>query len=157
MLSWRVALLPFVDEGELFKQFKLDEAWDSEHNRALLDRMPRIYRDLRVADRTLTTFQRFKNPAFGDKPLTMIRILDGTSNTLSVIHAPPEQAVPWTRPQDLPFVREDPTRALGKIPADGILAAMFDGSVYKLPADYPSDAWRRLIQPDDGEVVELPR
>src|SRR6476646_454448 len=30
LLSWRVALLPFLEEGTLYKQFKLDEPWDSD-------------------------------------------------------------------------------------------------------------------------------
>src|SRR4051794_27214810 len=29
-LSWRVAILPFIEQGPLYMQFKLDEPWDSE-------------------------------------------------------------------------------------------------------------------------------
>ena len=36
ILSWRVLLLPYIEEGPLANAFKLDERWDSEHNRALL-------------------------------------------------------------------------------------------------------------------------
>ncbi len=43
LLSWRVALLPYLGHEELYKQFKLDEPWDSEHNKKLLDKMPRVY------------------------------------------------------------------------------------------------------------------
>jgi hypothetical protein len=158
LLSWRVAILPFVDQGELYKKFKLDEPWDSEHNRALLNQLPPVFRDPRVADPTHTTYQVFagKEAFFNDEPPKVVRILDGTSNTLLAIQSPPEQAVPWTKPQDLPFDPKDAVRALGKVPADGIFGVMFDGSVYKLPAVYPGEAWRRLIQPDDGGVVELP-
>jgi hypothetical protein len=158
LLSWRVALLPFLGQGELHAKFKLDEPWDSEHNRTLLDRLPQIYRDPQVADKTLTTFQVFsgKGTVFGDKPFHLYKITDGTTNTVSVVQSPPEQAVPWTKPQDIPFDPEDPIGALGKIPADGIFAAMFDGSVYKIPSDYPKDSWRKLIQPNDAESVELP-
>jgi hypothetical protein len=42
-LSWRVQLLPYLGEEELFKQFHLDEAWDSAHNKSLLAKMPSIY------------------------------------------------------------------------------------------------------------------
>jgi RNA polymerase sigma factor (sigma-70 family) len=44
LLSWRVALLPFMDQNALYQQFKLDEPWDSEHNLKLLGQMPAIYR-----------------------------------------------------------------------------------------------------------------
>ena len=37
LLSWRVHLLPYLEENELYKQFKLDEAWDSETNMKLVE------------------------------------------------------------------------------------------------------------------------
>ena len=43
LLSWRVAILPELREFALYRQFKLDEAWDSPHNLKLLAKMPRIY------------------------------------------------------------------------------------------------------------------
>jgi len=43
LLSWRVAILPFIEQDALYKQFKLDEPWDSEHNKKLIPLMPRIY------------------------------------------------------------------------------------------------------------------
>ena len=36
LLSWRVAILPLLDQQGLYEKFKLDEPWDSPHNRALL-------------------------------------------------------------------------------------------------------------------------
>src|SRR5579883_1440824 len=43
LLSWRVALLPYIEQNELYRQFKLDEPWDSPHNRRLLSKMPAVY------------------------------------------------------------------------------------------------------------------
>jgi hypothetical protein len=43
LLSWRVAILPYLDQNNLYKQFHLDEAWDSPHNISLIGKMPRIY------------------------------------------------------------------------------------------------------------------
>jgi RNA polymerase sigma factor (sigma-70 family) len=43
LLSWRVALLPFLEQDNLYKQFKLDESWDSPHNKAVAQAMPAIY------------------------------------------------------------------------------------------------------------------
>ena len=37
LLSWRVHILPYMDYGQLYDQFHLDEPWDSEHNKKLLD------------------------------------------------------------------------------------------------------------------------
>jgi RNA polymerase sigma factor (sigma-70 family) len=43
LLSWRVAILPFIEQEALYKQFKLDEPWDSPHNKKLLARMPKVF------------------------------------------------------------------------------------------------------------------
>ena len=42
-LSWRVALLPYLDQDELYKAFRQDEPWDSPHNKALIERMPAVF------------------------------------------------------------------------------------------------------------------
>jgi RNA polymerase sigma factor (sigma-70 family) len=49
LLSWRVAILPYLQDydgrlrDDLFKAFRLDEPWDSPHNKALLERMPAVF------------------------------------------------------------------------------------------------------------------
>src|SRR5271155_415299 len=43
LLSWRVAILPYIEHEALYQQFKLDEPWDSPHNKKLLDKMPKLY------------------------------------------------------------------------------------------------------------------
>ena len=55
--SWRVALLPFLENNELFEQYRFDEPWDSEHNLTLVPKMPEVYRSP-VASRRRTTGRR---------------------------------------------------------------------------------------------------
>ncbi len=43
LLSWRVAILPYIEQDHLYRQFKLDEPWDSPHNKKLLALMPKIF------------------------------------------------------------------------------------------------------------------
>ena len=43
LLSWRVRILPFLGQDALYRQFHLDEPWDSPHNRTLIDKMPAVY------------------------------------------------------------------------------------------------------------------
>ena len=43
LLSWRVAILPYVEESELYRQFKLEEPWDSANNKKLIEKMPGLY------------------------------------------------------------------------------------------------------------------
>src|SRR5687768_7911971 len=36
-LSWRVDLLPYIEQDWLWRDLKHDEPWDNPHNKALLD------------------------------------------------------------------------------------------------------------------------
>ena len=49
-LSWRVELLPYLGYEQLYREFKLDQPWDSPHNRALLPRIPDVYQSPDAAD-----------------------------------------------------------------------------------------------------------
>ncbi|MGH7173828.1 MAG: DUF1559 domain-containing protein [Gemmataceae bacterium] len=51
LLSWRVELLPFIEQQALYNQFKRDEPWNSPHNLKLLSKMPAVYAPLGVKTR----------------------------------------------------------------------------------------------------------
>ncbi len=104
-LSWRVAILPFLNQGDLYKQFHLDEAWDSPHNKALIDRMPAVFTTPNFpteAGKTRICGFVGKGAMFeGTKGVDLQGVTDGTANTVMV--DPAESPVPWTQPSDLPF------------------------------------------------------
>jgi hypothetical protein len=63
LLSWRVAILPFIEQDALYRAFKLDEPWDSEHNLKLLAQMPNVYRvGIEPKGATHTYYQVFTGP-----------------------------------------------------------------------------------------------
>jgi hypothetical protein len=73
LLSWRVAILPFIEEDRLYKEFRLNEAWDSDHNKKLIPKMPKIYAPVRVKAKEGETFYqvfRGENALFGAKRRT---------------------------------------------------------------------------------------
>lgn len=41
--SWRVLVLPYIEQDPLFKRYKMSEPWDGPHNRELAREMPRTY------------------------------------------------------------------------------------------------------------------
>lgn len=41
--SWRVAILPYLAQQELYNQYDFDEPWDGPSNRKLIDKMPAVY------------------------------------------------------------------------------------------------------------------
>src|SRR5579872_2102693 len=118
LLSWRVLLLPYLEEGELYKQFHLDEPWDSEHNLALLPRMPRTYATTAEPTVGKPPFTTFYQVLTG--PDTPFEITAGprfpedfggkTSGTILVVES--FEAVPWTKPQDIEY---DPNKPLPKL------------------------------------------
>lgn len=138
LLSWRVHLLPFLNEQALYDQFHMDEPWDSPHNIKLIEKIPAPYQSLYHSDLQLgyTCVQQPLTEGSlwnGDerKLLGLRDVRDGTSNTLGFVIAPKQQAVPWTKPQELTV---DPTRPIESLFGDReqMLFAMMDGSVQTL-------------------------
>jgi hypothetical protein len=154
LLSWRVALLPYLEQGNLYNQFKLDEPWDSPHNIRLLSQMPKVYAPVRGdAPPNCTRYQVFtgpKTPFRGPVPPRIpVTFLDGTSNTFLIVEA--DDAVPWTKPADLVVSPNAPLPRLGGVWGDGFLAAMADGSVRFVNTRRTSEQTLRLaIDPADG-------
>jgi len=155
LLSWRVQILPFVEQDHLFKQFKLDEPWDSEHNKKLIDQIPEIYVPIRgKAEKGMTFYQTFGGKHGWMQPGARIpaSFPDGTSNTFVVAEA--AKPVVWTKPDDLEF---DGTTVpkLGGMFDGKFHAAMGDGSVQRFRKGVDADVLKLLIDPADGMV--LPR
>ena len=118
LLSWRVAILPYLEQKALYDQFHLDEPWDSEHNRKLVNQMPAIYANAHHASADSTIYLAINSPeaVFGGREGKSFReIIDGTSNTLLVVEADPERAVVWTRPDDLKYEARQPLAGLGHL------------------------------------------
>jgi hypothetical protein len=159
LLSWRVAILPYIEQQNLYQQFHLDEPWDSAHNKPLLEQMPKIYGS--PADRgnppaNHTYYQVFQgNGAMFEinQGCRLADITDGTSNTIMAVEA--GVAVPWTKPEDLEF---DPEKALPKLGGmnwspPGFNAAFGDGSVRFLLLTLNKDVLKALITRAGGEVI----
>jgi len=141
LLSWRVLVLPYLEGQELYKQFHLDEPWDSPHNKQLISKMPDIYRHpaSKFAGQYKTAYLavRGKDTMFPGAAAVRLRdVRDGTSQTLMLVEVDDEHAVVWTRPDDWPFDTKQPRRGLGQFPG-GFWAAFADGSVkfFKDPLD----------------------
>jgi RNA polymerase sigma factor (sigma-70 family) len=158
LLSWRVALLPFLGEQDLYKQFKLHEPWDSPRNKKLLKRMPKVYAAPGLANRQpgSTFYQVFvgEHAAFEKhRTMGMADFPDGTANTLLIVEA--GSAVPWTKPEDLHYAADEPIPELGGLFAGIFNAAFADGSVYALTKKYDADTLRKAITRDDGLPTDL--
>jgi prepilin-type processing-associated H-X9-DG protein len=113
LLSWRVAILPYLEEQALYAEFHLDEPWDSEHNKALISRMPQAYAcPSAPLDDGKTRYLLLDGPgAAFEKAKQQNRdritgvelggLRQGTANTILVVEAPADRAVEWTKPEEL--------------------------------------------------------
>jgi hypothetical protein len=163
LLSWRVHLLPYLGEDALYRQFKLDEPWDSLNNKPLIAKMPAIYGTPEANKRAGegktfyrgftqrgSVFERFPEP---NQKVTIAGIVDGTSNTIMVVEA--GDGVEWTKPDDFEWGPGRPRPALGgispKLPYLNVL--MVDGTVHKLRRDVSDQTLLWLIDRQDGNVI----
>jgi prepilin-type processing-associated H-X9-DG protein len=158
LLSWRVAILPDIDQKELYNKFKLDEAWDSPHNKSLLKEIPTTYLcPSRVNTEPGTTAYRVfigSGAMFEPgKAIGIARVPDGTSNTLMVVES--DQAVPWTKPDDLPFNPADAPSLYGSgsFHPGGFNSLFADGSVRFIKKSISLDIFRALITRAGNEVI----
>lgn len=113
-----VAILPYLDEQSLYEQFHLDEPWDSEHNKALIAKMPQVYQcpNSKVGQTGCTVYLAPRGPSTmfpGPSSIRIRDVTDGISNTIMLVEADDEHAVPWTKPEDWTLDPEHPTAGLG--------------------------------------------
>jgi hypothetical protein len=173
LLSWRVAILPYLGNDEatmLFKEFHLDEPWDSEHNSRLISRMPAVFTSPNAdSARGLTDIVIPVGPgaAFGEIDRKMglgegvnamvvgvnrSALRDGSSMTVLMM-AVPGFGVPWTKPSDM---GGDPVELLAALKKSGVYSfpiAMCDGSVRPLSTESAPANVRAMFTRDAGDRV----
>jgi hypothetical protein len=165
-LSWRVALLPFLEDAALFRQFKLDEPWDSENNKRLIGQMPALYApSQRTGTNGYTFYRGFtgantwlppqQQPGRPGQALLGVKlqlIPDGTSNTILVAEA--YDPVIWTKPDELEFA-PGKLPQLGGVYAGGFYVGMGDGTVKFVRKGIDPKILASAIDIRDGGVVHL--
>jgi prepilin-type processing-associated H-X9-DG protein len=160
LLSWRVAMLPYLESNSLYSQFHLDEPWDSPHNLSLFEAMPLVYAC--PSDKTLkpgmTGYQAVigSNTAFTPDftPLKFEDFTDGLAWTLLVGES--RRLVPWTKPEDLPLDMNLPLSGLGSHHGyhnNGLNALFADGSVRFLKSSITPSTLGALLTRNGKEVV----
>jgi hypothetical protein len=174
-LSWRVRVLPFIEQQALFDRFDFNSPWDSPQNQALIAEMPEIFKAPGVeleAGKTVylgvVGGSRYSREASNPERITFFdsggdgvrlhatgiyQIVDGTSNTIMILEADPSEAAIWTKPDDWEFDPQAPRRGLGGLRIGGLVALFADGRVEFL-RDISDEDLRRAFTSQDGRPFE---
>lgn len=102
MHSWRVLLLPFLGEKELYKQYDFSEAWNGPNNSKLHDKMPDIFRCPSMKFSTsypsyLFVISEHDNSVDKNDTSRQKYLLIETNNN----------SINWLKPQDFPAINFD--------------------------------------------------
>ncbi len=165
LLSWRVAILPYIEQDQLYRQFKLDEPWDSDHNKKFSAMAIKVYMVPNAHNPVAgkTYYQGFVSKkgamprsVFSEDSTvksTFANITDGSSNTIMVAEA--AEAVDWSKPADMPFDMKKPLPKLGGHSAGGFNVVMCDGSVRFIRDTINPKMLLAAITIDGGEVANF--
>ncbi len=182
--SWRVLLLPFIEELDLYKQYDFSQPWDSPKNLAVAEKMPAVFRDparegppdtfadyaaitgdaaiFQPEAVSMTSADDFPACLTAGEKVGFASVTDGTSNTILFATVDPARKIPWTKPEDL--VLDDAFPGIGKPagigaihPLEGAhvgLAAFADGSIQTLADSVDADTLRPFLTRAGGELVD---
>jgi hypothetical protein len=137
-LSWRVHLLPYLGLETLYRQFRLDEPWESPANQALIAQIPDVYRSPWNRDSALTTYLAVEVPSDGESMKSVDGDIGRQGSAVDVVDADPTIARPWTAPDDWQFSPDDPWHGL-RVVSDRVLLVTRDGQAQSVDRRNTSD------------------
>jgi hypothetical protein len=142
-LSWRVRILPFIEEMPTYEQLKRSEGWESSANREFADKMPAVFGKGSTSLSDIAFIQT-------EKPVKRLaEITDGTSSTFMLLQYKAGQ--PWMNPKNL-SVDEAVKLYMNLADGETLLAARYDGSVQKIAkGDMTEEEFRAALIPDDSK------
>ncbi len=142
LLSWRVAILPYIEQQALHARFHLDEPWDSEHNRALIPEMPALLLDPSSKLALEQGKTRYVGPV--GKGLVFngtdrgISLTDDTATIITLLQVNDPHAVIWTKPKDWTYDEKEPLHGLdGNFLSGGFLVSDLFSVTCRSPGDLP--------------------
>ncbi|QDV35604.1 hypothetical protein ElP_35080 [Tautonia plasticadhaerens] len=108
MHSWRVLILPWLDQRAIYERYRLDEPWDGPNNRELHDLIVSAYACPSHPEQGhATTYAAVVGPGTawgGSGPMTLGDIEDGPGGTIVLVEVS-GPSIHWMEPGDLRFDR----------------------------------------------------
>lgn len=162
--SWRVLILPQLDEHGLYRQYNFDEPWDGPTNSQLARRMPPVYgcpADLNAQGTGETNYMVVVGPGtfFPSSNSTRTADCQDPLDTTILVVETPVAGVNWLEPRDLKAERMQFTIndgfgvEMGSLHSAGAHVLMADGSVHFLRDTTPSDYLEGMTTIRGGEPI----
>ena len=169
--SWRVLILPYLDQEELYRRFDLSVPWDSPENTAAAVEMPKVFRHPGIGRGQqrfgtvgidVSSYYVIRGPGTMFPPAGPRRetdVTDGSDKTLLVVEGTPTGAASWLQPIDLEFdALQGAVNAGGEIAAGGLTeggvgVATVDGEGRFVRERHSHRTFRALVTPDGGEPL----
>ena len=159
--SWRVLILPYIEQTALYEAIRKDEPWDSEHNKQFHDKMPSCYQCpdnpgkgccyAVIAGEAFVPAKAEENTG-----RSFAAIADGLSNTLAIVEV--KQPFCWMDPAADVSLDElvkgiNAKGRCGSFHPKGCNIGLFDASARFLPETVDKEVLRGLGDIDDGAII----
>jgi hypothetical protein len=163
MHSWRVLILPFLQQSGVYNAYNFDEPWNGPNNAKLAGQVGNLFRRPEAdGDSVMTSFVAVVGPETvfpGARPTKFEEIGDGTSKTILFVEMR-DADIPWMEPRDLVFERMDyrvnaPGGGGIGSPFGDARIALVDGSVRELKDNLAPKTVRALLTANGGESVDV--
>lgn len=164
--SWRVLILPYLGEKDLYDKYDFSKPWNHPYNLALAVRMPSVYRcpsdTSPLADVTTTYVAVVGNQTVWPPSSTRIHadVRDGLSNTILLLESTASRTH-WMAPSDASFssigpVTKDGATLLLVSPHPGVsLCSFCDARVVPVSQHVTADRLEAMLTVDGGESVDV--
>jgi hypothetical protein len=169
--SWRVLILPQIEQLRLYEKIRLNEPWDSEYNKQFHTAIIDTYRCPSCAESQQSGLCNYSaiagqvlSPAKKANEMKgngFATITDGTSNTFAVVEV--KKPFCWMDPT-ADITLDELVKGINKSDAKagsnhpgGANVAIFDGSVHFISNSILSETLKAFGNPSDGKAVRLPQ
>ncbi|REJ96466.1 MAG: DUF1559 domain-containing protein [Planctomycetota bacterium] len=158
-VSWRLELAPYLEMAAVREAYRRDQPWDSDTNQEFVAMIPASLQSPMNPEAAsgMTNYlvpvgEETAFPPEGQFT-SSAKFRDGVANTILLLEADNELAVPWTEPRDLDYDAQNPLNGLGRLYPGHFHAAFADGRVERMDDDVDAVQFRAMITPHGGEVV----
>ena len=177
MHSWRVLILPYMEQQALYDRYDLSEPWDGPNNRKLAGQIPGVYqcpsRKVRAGGRPATNHVAVVGPKTvwpSAKATKLSDLSDEAKNTIMLVEVA-NSDINWMEPRDLSF--EEALRGINPKSGVGISSphvsdngyfyhetpvvnvALADGTARSLSEDLSPEMLEALLTIDGGETIDM--